>query len=64
MPAQRLGRQASTPAGLVRVEIAEPVSRHDDDRFEVRTRNGRSVLVPAGFDPSALVAVMAALEEC
>ena len=64
MPAQRLGRQASTPAGLVRVESAEPAARHDDVRFEVRTRNGLTVPVPAGFDPSALAAVVAALEGC
>ena len=56
---------ASQPAsGLVRVEIAEPAHGHDDDRFEVRTRSGRSVLVPAGFDPRALAAVVAALEAC
>ena len=52
------------PAGLVRVQVTEPATALDADRLEVRTRSGRSVLVPAGFDPSALAAVVAVLERC
>jgi hypothetical protein len=36
----------------------------DEGLLEVRTRTGRSVLVPPGFDPSALAAVVAVLERC
>lgn len=47
-------------AGLVRVHVAEPAPAPDEDRFEVRARNGRSVLVPPGVDPCALATVVAA----
>jgi len=53
-----------SPARLVRVQVAEPAAAAGDSRLEVRTRTGRSVLVPSGFDPSALAAVLAALERC
>ena len=65
---RRLTREASDasrpPAGLVRVQVTEPATAPDADRFEVRTRTGRAVLVPAGFDPSALAALVVVLEQC
>jgi transposase-like protein len=51
-------------AGLVRVQVTEPAPEPDTGLLEVRTRSGRSVLVPPGFDPSALAAVVAVLERC
>jgi hypothetical protein len=51
-------------AGLVRVQVTEPAPEPDTGLLEVRTRTGRSVLVPPGFDPSALAAVVAVLERC
>jgi len=54
---------AAPPPGLVRVRVAREAKR-DEERFEVRLRSGRSVLVPNSFEPLALAAVVAALEQC
>jgi hypothetical protein len=51
-------------AGLVRVQVTEPAPVPDANRIEVRTRTGHTVLIPTGFDPSALATVVRALERC
>lgn len=60
--AARRGSRRSTR--LVRVQVAEGTPDPEAGRLEVRTRNGRSVFVQTGFDPSALAAVVAVLERC
>ena len=65
---RRLTKKTRAPfrpaVGLVRVQVAESAHESETQRFEVRTRNGRSVFVPNRFDPSTLAAVVTALERC
>lgn len=49
---------------LVRVQVAEPLAAASADRVEVRTRCGRSILVPDTFDPATLAAIVGVLEQC
>ena len=53
------------PPRLVQVQVAPsstPLAKNST--FEVRLRSGHSVLIPIHFDPSALSAVVRALEQC
>ena len=41
-----------------------PAAEQSVDRLEVRIGSGRSILIPANFDPAALAAVVETLERC
>jgi transposase-like protein len=61
------GARSAPPAGLVRVTVSEACAGetpNNTTHLEVRTRSGRGVLVPPGFDPDHLAAVVEALEAC
>jgi transposase-like protein len=61
------GTQSVSPPGLVRVTVSEQASEEESapaPHLEVRTRTGRGVLVPPGFDPHQLAAVLEVLEAC
>ena len=62
-PAARAEPRPQTP-GLVRVQVAERTQSVGLDHLEIRLRSGRSVLVPATFEPTALAAVLEVLERC
>lgn len=56
-----------SPPGLVRVTVNEQATEKalaPAPLLEVRTRTGRGVLVPPGFDPGQLAAVLEVLEAC
>ena len=58
-PRQRQGNEA---AEFVEVKLVPAASTAGDSRVEVRLRNGRSLLVGAGFDAQHLRALLAVVE--
>lgn len=65
LPRSREVREAA--AGLVRVRVVDeqPERGTAHDRpLELRLARGRHLLVPRGFDPAHLVALVNALERC
>ena len=59
------GRSPGRPAGgLVRVQVTESERDSQPQRIEVRTRGGRSVIVPQRFDPADLATLITVLERC
>jgi transposase-like protein len=61
------GTRVAPPAGLVRVTVSEADAGEVPSPvppLEVRTRSGRGVLVPPGFDPDQLAAIVEVLEAC
>ena len=57
---------ATQVPSLVRVQIAtsSTAASSTDTRLTVQLERGRQVLVPTGFDPDSLAALVATLERC
>ena len=54
-------RRVSRPIVSSLIEV-RPVTAAVDDRFEIELNNGRRLRVPRSFDPTALKALVPALE--